>query len=71
MMAKLSSKARNKLPKSSFAEPSDRKYPVNDKNHAKNALARVAQQENKGNISASAADKVKAKARKVLKKGKK
>jgi hypothetical protein len=70
-MAKLSSKARNKLPKSSFAEPSDRKYPVNDKNHAKNALARVAQQENKGNISASAADKVKAKARKVLKKGKK
>jgi hypothetical protein len=71
MMAKLSSKARNKLPKSSFAEPSDRKYPINDKNHAKNALARVAQQENKGNISASAADKVKAKARKVLKKGKK
>jgi hypothetical protein len=70
-MAKLSSKARNKLPKSSFAEPSDRKYPINDKNHAKNALARVAQQENKGNISASAADKVKAKARKVLKKGKK
>lgn len=70
-MAKLSSKQRNKLPKSAFAEPGDRKYPVNDKNHARNALARVAQQENKGNISASAADKVKAKARKVLKKGKK
>ncbi len=70
-MAKLSSKERNKLPKSKFALPGERKYPVEDKNHAKNALARVAQQENKGNISASAADKVKAKARKVLKKGKK
>jgi hypothetical protein len=51
--------------------PGERKYPVEDKAHARNALARVAQQENKGNISASAADKVKAKARKVLKKGKK
>ena len=70
-MSKLSTKSRNKLPKSSFGEPGKRAYPLNDKNHAKNALARVAQQENKGNISASAADKVKAKARKVLKKGKK
>lgn len=70
-MAKLSSKARNKLPKSAFAEPKDRKYPVNDKAHARNALARVSQQENKGNISESAANKVRAKARRVLKKGKK
>jgi hypothetical protein len=70
-MAKLNAKERNKLPKSKFAMPGERKYPVEDKNHARNALARVAQQENKGNISKSAADKVKAKARRVLKKGKK
>lgn len=70
-MAKLSSKERNKLPKSKFALPVERKYPVDTKNRARNALARVAQQENKGNISQSAADKVKVKARRVLNKGKK
>jgi len=70
-MTKLTTKKRNELPDSKFSLPSERKYPVDTKNRARNALARVAQQENKGNISASAADKVKAKARKVLKKGKK
>ncbi|MES2356276.1 MAG: DUF6582 domain-containing protein [Pseudomonadota bacterium] len=66
-MSKLTSKQRNKLPKAKFAEPGERKYPVNDKNHAKNALARVSQQENKGNISNKMAEKVRAKARRVLK----
>lgn len=42
-MAKLTSAKRNKLPSSDFAEPGERKYPVNDKAHARNALARVAQ----------------------------
>lgn len=42
-MAKLTSKERKALPTSEFAEPAKRKYPINDKNHAKNALARVAQ----------------------------
>jgi len=42
-MAKLTSKQRNKLRKSQFALPSQRKYPINDKAHAKNALARAAQ----------------------------
>lgn len=42
-MSKLSSKTRNKLPSSDFAEPGKRKYPVNDKAHARNALARVSQ----------------------------
>jgi hypothetical protein len=70
-MTKLTTRARKNLPKSKFAEPGDRKYPVPDKAHARNALARVAQQENKGNISSSAAAKVRAKARKVLGKGRK
>ena len=43
-MAKdLSTKDRKKLKKSSFALPGKRKYPITDKAHARNALARVAQ----------------------------
>jgi len=41
-MAKLSAKARNKLPSKDFALPG-RRYPVNDKTHARNALSRVSQ----------------------------
>jgi hypothetical protein len=39
----LSSKDRKKLGKKSFALPGKRKYPIPDKAHARNALARVAQ----------------------------
>jgi len=42
-MAKLTSKKRNSLPEASFALPGARKYPINDRNHARDALARVAQ----------------------------
>lgn len=43
-MAKtLTSKGRKKLGKKSFALPGKRKYPIPDKSHARNALARVAQ----------------------------
>jgi hypothetical protein len=41
-MAKLTAKARKKIPGKDFAGP-DRSYPIEDKNHARNALARVAQ----------------------------
>ena len=36
-------KNRKKLSKKSFALPGKRKYPIPDKAHARNALARVAQ----------------------------
>ena len=47
-MAVLSTSERKSLPKKSFALPSKREggkggYPVNDKAHARNALARVSQ----------------------------
>jgi hypothetical protein len=42
-MAKLTSKARKALPKKAFAEPGKRAYPIEDKSHARNALARVSQ----------------------------
>jgi len=40
-MAKLTAKRRNALPASDFAGP-DRSFPVQDRSHARNALARVA-----------------------------
>lgn len=50
-MAKLTSKQRNSLPSSAFAIPSERKYPINDASHAKNAKARASEMQNKGVIS--------------------
>ncbi len=41
-MAKMTEAQRDKLPSSSFAGP-NRSYPINDKAHARNALARVSQ----------------------------
>jgi hypothetical protein len=41
-MAKLTAKRRNSLSAKSFAGP-DRSYPIEDANHARNALARVSQ----------------------------
>jgi predicted AAA+ superfamily ATPase len=38
--AKLSSQARNDLPASAFVFPKERRYPIHDESHAKNALAR-------------------------------
>lgn len=41
-MAKLSGKERASLPASDFAGP-HRSFPLNDRNHARNALARASQ----------------------------
>ena len=64
-MTKLTSKARNALPKSKFAGP-DKSYPVPDKSHAANAKARATQMVAKGKLAPSTAAKIKAKANKVL-----
>lgn len=42
-MAKLSYKQRKGLPSNDFVFPGSRKYPIPDKSHARNALARVSQ----------------------------
>jgi hypothetical protein len=42
-MAELSDKDRKQLKDRDFAEPDQRKYPIEDEAHARNALARVAQ----------------------------
>ncbi len=40
-MAVLSYRARKRLPASAFVYPERRAYPIHDKAHARNALARV------------------------------
>lgn len=67
-MSVLTSKARDALPNYKFGLPKDRKYPVNNPSHARNALARVSEQLHKGNISSSDAAKVRSKAKKMLSK---
>jgi len=66
-MARLTSKQRNKLTKSDFGMPGERKYPMPDKSHAANAKARAQQQFDKGNLSRSELAKIDAKANKKLK----
>jgi hypothetical protein len=42
-MARLSYRERQSLPSRLFVFPKERRYPIPDKAHARNALARVAQ----------------------------
>lgn len=65
-MSKLSSKSRNKLPKSDFGLPRERKFPMPDKNHAANAKARATQMVNKGKLPESSKEKIDAKANRIL-----
>ena len=58
-MAKLTTKGRKRMNSKQFALPKEKAYPINDKAHARNALARVAQ-------NGTAAEK--AKVRKAVKK---
>jgi len=66
-MAKLRADARDKLPKSKFAEPDKRAYPVEDKAHARNAKARASQAVQAGRMSKTEEAKIDKKADAVLK----
>ena len=68
-MAELSTNARKKLPKSKFAEPDQRKYPIEDAAHAKNAKSRASQAVKAGRMSKTEEAKIDKKADAVLKKG--
>lgn len=54
-MAVLSSTARKRLSKNEFVFPKERKYPIEDASHARNALARASQ-----NLGPEGISKVKA-----------
>lgn len=68
-MAKLTSAQRNALPSSDFAIPSERKYPIEDASHRRNAKARASEMENKGKLSGKTKSKIFAKADRGMKKG--
>ena len=65
-MADLKAKTRNKLPKTAFAEPDKRAYPIKDKPHARNAKARASQAVKAGRMSKAEASKIDKKADAVL-----
>jgi hypothetical protein len=65
-MATLSEKKRDSLTKSQFGLPEERKYPMPDKSHARNAKARASQQEEKGNLSEAKKEKIDRKADRIL-----
>ena len=67
-MAKLTAAARKHIPASEFGLPSAHKYPMPDRSHAANAKARATQMVEKGKLSEEQAEKIRAKANRMLKK---
>ena len=61
-MARLSTKARSKLPKREFAGPG-RSFPVNDPTHARLAIPMAKKSRNAGNISSGTMESIIAKAK--------
>lgn len=66
----LTAAKRKRLPKSTFGLPGSRKFPMPDRSHAANAKARATQGVKAGTLSASSAAKIRAKANRILGKGK-
>ncbi len=56
-MAKLNAKKRNALKSSTFAVPSERKFPINDRSHAANAKARASGTKYQGTVDRAVAKK--------------
>jgi len=65
-MPELSEKKRDSLKESQFGLPDERKYPMPDKSHARNAKARASQQQAKGNLSKADEAKIDRKADRIL-----
>jgi hypothetical protein len=65
-MAELTTKQRNREPKSDFGLPEEHKYPMPDKSHARNAKARASQQVKKGNLTGAEKAKIDRKADRIL-----
>lgn len=65
-MGKLTIKARKAIPGKEFGLPGERKYPMEDKSHARNAKARASEMVGKGKLSKGAEKRIDAKADRVL-----
>lgn len=67
VMAEISTKQRNALKKSQFALPDQRKYPIHDAAHTRNAAARLAQAKKRGKIGDADFGKARAAIRRAAK----
>jgi hypothetical protein len=65
-MATLDERKRDKLKDSQFGLPEERKYPMPDESHARNAKARAAQQVKAGNLSKADEKRIDRKADRIL-----
>ena len=65
-MARLTAAKKNAEPNKEFGLPEQRKYPMPDASHARNAKARASQMQRRGKLSAADKKKIDAKAEKVL-----
>ena len=66
----LTAAKRKRIPTSEFGLPGSRKYPMPDRSHAANAKARATQMVKKGKLSSASAAKIRAKANRILGRGK-
>lgn len=66
VMAKLTTTKRKKESPKEFGLPEERKYPMPDASHARNAKARATQMEHQGKLSAADKQKIDDKADKVI-----
>ena len=57
-MATLNEKKRDSLKSSTFGLPEERKYPMPDKSHARNAKARASQQVKAGNLTSTTKERL-------------
>ena len=67
-MSELTEKKHDALKATQFGLPEERKYPMPDKSHARNAKARAAQQVMQGNLTRAEESKIDRKADAVLEK---
>lgn len=65
-MGVLSEKKRDSIPESKFGLPEERKYPMPDKSHARNAKARASQQVEEGNLTNKEKERIDRKADRIL-----
>lgn len=65
-MAKLDAAERKDIKSKNFGLPGERKFPVEDKSHARNAKARASEMYNQGRITAAQKAEIDAKADRKL-----
>ena len=65
-MSKLTEAEKKAEPKSDFGLPEERKYPMPDAAHARNAKARASQMEHQGKLSPGDKKKIDAKADQII-----